>query len=182
MKYLFDTSSLLAISRYYLPFDREKKLYKRICARFLAGDIVILDTILNEGRYVAQGVILRSFPFLLDKKDLIINTSDLLPFSTRKFDNLVNNNFSVSALVNNGKVDFSMLKQNFLASGDGKIIVYAYNKMHEGEKGFCVVTEETPFPNDGKVFKKLPALCDIIDVPHMNVVSLLERTTLRLDF
>lgn len=182
MRYLFDTSSLSVLARYYRPFDKDNKLFEWFKGKFDAKEIVVLDTIIDESRYLFQGLIVKTFPFLLVRNDLIINTTDLLPYSPRRFDNLVNNNFSIKAIVNNGKVDFSVLKQKFLLSGDGKLILYAYNCLQNSDSEFCIVTEETRNPNDNKAFKKIPQLCEIIDAPCQNVVDVLSHTSLHLLF
>lgn len=48
MDYYFDTSSLVALARYYHPFDKENHLYDYVEAKFLGKELVILDVILNE--------------------------------------------------------------------------------------------------------------------------------------
>lgn len=179
---MFDTSSLSVLARYYQPFDKDNELFEWFKGKFDAKEIVVLDAIIDESRYLFQGLIVKTFPFLLVRNDLIINTSDLLPNSPRRFDNLVNNNFSIRAIADNGKVDFSVLKQKFLLSGDGKLILYAYNCLQNSDSEFCIVTEETRNPNDNKAFKKIPQLCEIIDAPCKNVVDVLSHTSLHLLF
>lgn len=36
-----------------------------------------------------------------------------MPYSTKKFGNMVDKNFAVAALLNNGKVNYSIMKQVF---------------------------------------------------------------------
>ena len=179
MRYLFDTSSLSVLARYYQPFDKDNELFEWFKGKFDAKEIVVLDAIIDESRYLFQGLIVKTFPFLLVRNDLIINTSDLLPNSPRRFDNLVNNNFSIRAIADNGKVDFSVLKQKFLLSGDGKLILYAYNCLQNSDSEFCIVTEETRNPNDNKarrrtcpswhdmaaVVSSLPSPPHVLDLP-----------------
>ena len=182
MKYLFDTSSLLALARYYLPFDKEGNLLGWIRGMYEAKEMVMLDTIVDESKHVSKGILQKAMPFLFEKNDFIVDTSDLLPCNTRKFDHLVNNNFAITALVRGEKVDFSSLKQNFLNSGDGKLIMYSYNCIQNGQTDFCIITEETRSSNDNKPFKKIPLLCDIINAQSLNVVQLLSQTSMQIVF
>ena len=79
----------------------------------------------------------------------------MMPYSTKKFGNMVDKNFSVAALVNNGKVNYSIMKQVFLNSGDGKLILTMYNRLHDDKDAkICIVTEESKAGNDNKIFKK----------------------------
>ena len=41
MKYYFDTSSLVALARYYHPFDKEDKLFSFVRAKFQSKEIVV---------------------------------------------------------------------------------------------------------------------------------------------
>ena len=182
MKYLFDTSSLLALARYYIPFDKERNLYEWLRGKYDSKEMVLLDAIIEESKYVAHNIIQKTFPFLFVNNYLIINTTDLLPCNTKRFDNLVNNNFAISSLTRNNKVDFSILKQNFLNSGDGKIVLYAYNCIQNGQNDFYIVTEETRYSNDNKPFKKIPSICEIINAPCLSVVDLLSHTSMKIIF
>jgi hypothetical protein len=69
-----------------------------------------------------------------------------------------------------------------LNSGDGKIVLYAYNCIQNGQNDFYIVTEETRYSNDNKPFKKIPAICEIINAPCLNVVELLSHTNMKIIF
>jgi hypothetical protein len=90
MKVIIDTSSLLSLVRYYLPFDKDNILYKYIEKKIVSGEIIILDKVFNECYYVAKGLVLKKMNYLENKK-LHFNTTDLLPDS--KFFNLLENQF-----------------------------------------------------------------------------------------
>lgn len=68
MNVVIDTSSLLSLVRYYLPFDNDDKLKKLIQAKVESGEIIVLDKVAEECGYVAGGVVLKDLPFLADKK------------------------------------------------------------------------------------------------------------------
>ncbi len=183
MEYYFDTSSLVALSRYYHPFDKENHLYDYVKSKFLGKELVILDVILNETKHTSKGIALKAYSFIEEKKDLIVGTVDLMPYSTKKFDNMVDKNFAIAALLNNSNVDYSLMKQQFLNSGDGKLILTMYNRLHDDKEAeICIVTEESRYGNDGKLFKKIPAICDIIGARCITLVDFLNATSLQLKF
>lgn len=61
-------------------------------------------------------------------------------------------------------------------SADAKLIMYAQRLLKENpEEEFYLVTEETPAANDLKLFKKIPAICDILGIPVITLPELLEK-------
>ena len=182
MEYYFDTSSLVALARYYHPFDKEGKLFSFVRSKFQSKEVVVLDAILNEARYTSKGVVLNAYPFIEEHKNLIVNTKEMMPYSTKKFGNMVDKNFAVAALVNNGKINFSIMKQIFLESGDGKLILTMFNRLHDDKAAeICIVTEESRAGNDGKIFKKIPALCDFVGAKCITLVDFLAATSFHVD-
>ena len=182
MEYYFDTSSLVALARYYHPFDETRGLYEFVQNKFYEKEIVVLDVIMQETRFTSQGIALKNYPFIEEHKDLIVDTKELMPYSTRKFDNMLNNNFSVSALVRNiGHEKYSVMKQQFLNSGDGKLMLTMFNRLHDNKDAdIRIVTEESHYGNDGKIFKKIPALCDIIGAKCITLVEYLSQTSFKV--
>lgn len=182
MEYYFDTSSLVALARYYHPFDKEGKLFGFIRTKFQNKEIVILDAILNEARYTSNSLVLKTYPFIDEYKDFIVNTKEMMPYSTKKFGNLVDQNFAVAPLVNNNKINYSIMKQEFLESGDGKLLLTMYNRLHDDKDAeICIVTEESRSGNDKKIFKKIPVLCGIIGVKSITLVDYLSETSFHVD-
>lgn len=178
MEYYFDTSSLVALARYYHPFDKDGRLFDFVRNQFQSKEIIVLDAILNEAKFTSKGIVLKAYPFIVEQKDLIVDTKELMPYSTKKFDNMVDKNFIVAALVNNGKVNYSIMKQSFLNSGDGKMILTMYNRLHDDkEANICIVTEESKTGNDGKIFKKIPALCEFIGARCISLAEFLSTTS-----
>ena len=85
---VIDTSSLLSLVRYYLPFDKENILFEFVKSKIESGEFIILDKVFEECKYIAKGVIVKKLNFLSEKKTLF-KTDKLLP--TKKFSNQVNN-------------------------------------------------------------------------------------------
>ena len=86
MKFLIDTNSLLILVRYYLPFDKNDSLKNLIQNKISIGEIILLDRVVEESKYVSKRIVVKTLEFLLDKK-LQTNTNDLFPFP--KFFNML---------------------------------------------------------------------------------------------
>jgi O-methyltransferase involved in polyketide biosynthesis len=52
MKVIIDTSSLLSLVRYYLPFDNNNKLFDFIKQEIKNGRIVVIDEVLKECKFI----------------------------------------------------------------------------------------------------------------------------------
>ena len=79
-------------------------------------------------------------------------------------------------------MNYSIMKQSFLNSGDGKLILTMYNRLHDDKEAkICIVTEESKTGNDGKIFKKIPALCDFIGARWITLVEFLADTSFHVD-
>ena len=68
-------------------------------------------------------------------------------------------------------------KNEFLQSGDGKIIVFSQIFKKEQAllfNDFFVLTEESRTTNDGKLFKKLPLICDELDIKTLTLPDYLK--------
>jgi hypothetical protein len=162
MKALMDTSSLLAIVRYYLPFDDSGVIKQKIQAKFESGEILLLDKVLAESKFVAQGIILKELDFVDPKSSLIVKTADLVP--SKKFYNLLENSFcnkDIVRLKGITAVEFETEKSRFLSTADASLILYALSIK---ESAPIIVTEESKASNDSKVFKKIPENCKSIDI------------------
>ena len=68
MRVVIDTSSLLALVRYYLPFDEDDKLKNLLKAKIESGHIIILDKAFIESKRVSKGIILEELDFLNKKE------------------------------------------------------------------------------------------------------------------
>jgi hypothetical protein len=90
MRAVIDTSSLISLVRYYLPFDKNNILYDLIRSKIETGEIIIIDKVYEESKYTAKGIVLAKLDYLKDKK-LRTRTDDLLP--SKKFFNQVEHQF-----------------------------------------------------------------------------------------
>lgn len=170
MKILIDTSSLLSLVRYYLPFDQEKILYSVFQKKIENGEILVLDKVYAECVYTSNGLVIKSLPFLTDKK-VKINTTSLLP--TQKFFNQLENQFINGSVKNTlSEVEFENRKNQYLESADCKILLYGIMLENDGEDAL-IVSEETASSNDNKSFKKLPSICKILDLKIITLPELL---------
>lgn len=176
---IIDTSSLVAIARYYLPIKNEVKLLRFIESKFRRGDLIFLSSIYSETSRTQKGIALELMEFL-NEHELHFNDSNLLPPAPKKFSNQLDNNLCVTLLKNRLSVEeYSLQKSQYMSTGDAKLIFYALNNM---DKKPVIITEETKFSNDGKLFKKLPAICDILGIHHMTVAEWLVGNGISLDW
>jgi len=167
MRVVIDTSSLLSLVRYYLPFDKNQILYNLFESKVKSGEIIILDKVYEECKYTSKGLVLKSINYLNDKK-IRVKTEELLP--TTKFFNQLENQFINGAIRNKlTEVEFENRKNAYLESADSKLLLFCLKNKNLFESILYVVTEETEFSNDNKSFKKLPAICKMLDI---NVLTL----------
>ena len=101
MKGIIDTSSLLSLVRYYLPFDKNGKLMAAIQALFESSEIIIIDRVVGEAKYNSKGIVLEKLPFILLQPKLIVKTDTILP--NKKFFNCLENQFC-NQVIKRGKI------------------------------------------------------------------------------
>ena len=173
MRILIDTSSLLALVRYYRPFDKEDSLKEFFKTKIDNGSILLIDKVFDESRYLSKGQIIKDLEFLLDKKRHF-KTDELLP--TKKFFNILDNQLCQVQLKNRlSSVEYEQRRNEYLDSADAKLILYCYNESNDlGFDNPLLVTEETNSENDNKVFKKLPAICSILKIEQCNLPTLIK--------
>lgn len=180
MKIVIDTSSLMALVRYYLPFDKENKLKNFIKSKVEAKEILVLDEVQKESGFISKGIVLKEFEFLKTKGNSI-KTTDLLPYP--KFFNIVDNqlcNQTIKKLKKLTDTEYEKQKNDYLASADGKLILYCLNEKKLNQNVLLtdkpiLVTEETSSDNDNKLFKKLPECCRILEIETCNLPTLFEK-------
>jgi hypothetical protein len=172
VKVVIDTSSLISLVRYYLPFDKNNVLFEFIKAKVLSGEIIVMDKVYDECKYTSQGIVIQKLNYLNDKK-LHYKTGDLLPF--KKFYNMVENQF-INGSVKNilTPVEFENRKNVFLDSADVKILLYGLKFKDTLLDRPLIISEETETSNDNKSFKKLPAICRIVGLEVKTLPGLLE--------
>lgn len=173
MKAIIDTSSLIALTQYYLPFDRSGRLTAFIQAQFESGELVVIDEVAEEGKYIKKKLISKSFKFIYDQPTLIVDTSEILPgavFYSRLENDFCNKQVVTSQGFNDA--EFESEKARYLGSADAHMILYAMSIKSETP---VIVTEETANSNDNKPFKKIPAICKLIGTDCCAVPAFLQH-------
>ena len=133
MKVVIDTSSLLSLVRYYLPFDSKKILFEVIKSKIAIGEIIVIDKIIDECAYTSKGTVLTTLSFLKDTSfnkahKLPLNTEFILPPALTKFYRMVDNNFVVnSQKARLTETQYDSLKNDFMNSADMKLILTSLN-------------------------------------------------------
>jgi hypothetical protein len=182
MKVVIDTSSLLSLVRYYLPFDKQKVLFELIKFKIASGEVLVIDKIIEECEYTSKGIVLSTLSYLKDKSfnkthKLPLNTEFILPPAPAKFYRQVDNQFVNGVLKNRlTEIQYDSVKNDFMNSADMKLILTSLNlKKDNPIEEIFLVTEETEVSNDNKVFKKIPAICSQLDIVTINVQQLIEK-------
>ena len=180
---VIDTSSLLSLVRYYLPFDKKGVLFEVIKSKISSGEIILLDAVYEESKFVGQKIILKNLDFLTDKEFLkehkiVVKTDELIPLAPGKFLNMVKNQFVANPYQFRklSDAEFEVQKNRFMESADAKLIMYCQYLIKDNpDKEIYLVTEETSGSNDLKLFKKIPAICGTLGIPVIALPELLER-------
>jgi len=182
MKVVIDTSSLLSLVRYYLPFDKKIILFEAIKSKIAKGEIIVIDKIIEECEYISKGLVLTKLPFLINKQfnkthKLPLNTEFLLPPALAKFYRMVDNNFVVTVLKNKlTDTQYDSRKNDFMNSADMKLILTSLNIMKDfPDEEILLATEESEVSNDDKLFKKIPAISSQLNIQTINVQQLIEK-------
>jgi hypothetical protein len=172
MKIVIDTSSLMALVRYYIPFDRDDSLKDFFKKKIESKEIIIIDKVAIESKRIDKGIITKTLEFIDEKKNQV-KTDILLPEPSFLRD--LENRFCYGARKNTlDEFEFENRKQVFLEEADAKLLLFCLsNKGDLNLDKFILATEETRTDNDGKLFKKLPELCDLLNIEHCNLPSLL---------
>jgi hypothetical protein len=182
MKIVIDTSSLLSLVRYYLPFDKRNILFKIIKTKIANSEILVIDKIIDECEYTSKGMVMETLTFLKDKSfnktyKLPLNTEFILPPAPAKFYRMVDNNFVVAVQrARLSETQYDTLKNEYMNSADMKMILTSLNlKKDNPTEEIFLVTEETEQSNDNKVFKKIPAICAQLDIQTINIQQVIEK-------
>ncbi len=171
-KYLFDTCSLIALVRYYLPFDSDDKLKNFIYKGFESKEFIMLKQVKYECEQVSSGLVFNELPQLKNIQSINFNK-----IVTDKIHRLIDNNFIISqAQINRLESgEYEIQKQQFIESADFNLIYCAM------ENNCTIITEETPTNNDNKLFKKIPTICQIQEIKCISISQLLQ-TRLDINF
>jgi hypothetical protein len=187
MKVVIDTSSIMSLVRYYLPFDKNRSLYNNIMQKISEGEIIIIDKVYRECELNSRGIVVNSIAFLRDRAflksaKLPYKTEFLLPPDAMTLLGRLENEFvNIHIRRNLTEAQFQSRKSSFVEGADWKQIVLCLNLQSIGED-VVLVTEETEYSNDSKPFQKIPAICKGVGVKTMTLPELLEEYNIELEF
>lgn len=175
MRTLVDSSSLVALARYYRPFDTTNVIDDYLRANIASGSIIVLDKVFDEIKYLSNGLAVTAFPCLTNKH-IVVSTKDLMP--NRKFFNMLDNNFVDNAVkrrrFNDDIEGYNNEKENYLKGADCALIVYAINNSTELDP-IQILTEESRTQNDNKLFRKIPFICHQINIKTITTADFLKE-------
>ena len=174
MKAVIDTSSLVSLVRYYLPFDTEGKLKAFLEERVEAKELIILEQVVDECKKLGKGQVVKALPFV-DKPKNITSISDV-PVNQKLFKMIDNNFINGSVARQLPLAEYHFQRDKFTASADFAMVLYAYSVKEKED--VVIVTEETGYSNDGKPFKKIPVICDTIGVRTLNLPQFLAENSM----
>ena len=170
MKTIVDTSSLVRMAQSYWPFDRTGVLEAFLRRELARGELLLIDAVVTESKYVSQGIAYNTFK-CLQNREWHLSTADLLP--SQRFFNMLNNNFVDQVYKKTKLQGDEVLYQNaceeYLRSTDCRIVVYVMHK--QALEPIQVLTEESANQNDGKLFRKIPFICQQLEIPTLNAVE-----------
>ncbi|SMD43099.1 protein of unknown function [Aquiflexum balticum DSM 16537] len=182
MKAIIDTSSLLSLVRYYLPFDNHGILFNLIRKKIEIGEIVILDAVLQECRFVSKKIVVNNLTYLIDKEfqktfQVPVKTDELIPLAPQRFLNMLKNQFAIPGQLKRlTDAEFEVQKSRFLESADAKMIMHCQYMMKDfPDEDVFIVTEESNSENDLKLFKKIPAICQTLEISVLDLPELLSK-------
>lgn len=144
MKVVIDTSSLLSLVRYYIPFDTNGIMLNFIKSKIAIGEIIIIDKVFQECTLNSKGLVVSKLDFLQDNNflksiKLPYKTELLLAPSPAKFLRQLENQF-VNSIVRKlrklSDVEFENQKNIFLNDADMKQIILCLNLKKDGEDVF----------------------------------------------
>ena len=125
MRAVIDTTSLVSFVRYYLPFDKADKLKNLLEKKFNSGELIVLDKVYDESKFVASGIVYKELKFLT-KSSRIIRTDLILP--EQKFFNRLENELCYGSQKNRlTTTQFEKMKEEFLEKADAKLILFCEN-------------------------------------------------------
>lgn len=180
MKVVIDTSSLLSLVRYYLPFDNDDYLFNFFKGKIEKGEVIIIDKVYEECNYTAKGLVLKQLHFLTDKNfqknaNFPHKTDSIVAPSPAKFLRMVENQFAIGVQRNKlSDIEFEIQKNIFLESADIRQIILCMLLINKGYK-VVLVSEETAERNDNKLFIKIPAMCKQLEIPTMTLPELIKH-------
>lgn len=189
MIFILDSNSMLSLVRYYIKIDKNEFLLDFFKSKFESGELLIIDKVYNECSYLAKGLVLKDLHFLKNKDFLKTykvpyKTNSIIAPAPKKFLRQIDNSFINTVVIKQKKIsdiEYEIQKNRFLESADIKQITLALNFKKEGQD-VSIVTEETEYSNDNKIFKKIPAMCKELEITTITLPELLIEFNLQMNF
>ena len=174
MKAVIDTSSLVSLVRYYLPFDKEGKLKAFIEERIEAKKLIVLEQVVAECKLQGKGQVVKALPFIDKPKNKTAVTD--VPVN-KKLYNMIDNNFINGSVASQlPPAEYQLERDKFMKTADFAMVLYAYSAKEKED--VVVVTEETGYSNDGKPFRKIPEICETIGVRTLTLPAFLSENSI----
>lgn len=172
MRFIIDTSTWVSLVRYYKPFDDSLTIYNFFKQKLTSGEFLLIDGVSSECKFVSKRIVSKELDFISDK-NFICKTNELLP--TPKYFRLLDNQFCNQHQKRKlTKTEIEESISEFLKSADSKIIMKAI-EISKSLEGIVVVTEESNSDNDNKLFKKIPLMCQIINIECIGLPKLMKK-------
>lgn len=186
---IIDTSSFVSLVRYYLPFDKHQVLSSFVKMQIENRHILMIDKVYDECRFISKGVVLDKLSYLKDKQfrqatKIPIPTSSLIAPSPSRFLSLVDNNFVIRSQKNRLEpAEYEIKKGEFLKSADIGMVLLWLNMSHDNPgSDIVIVTEETESSNDNKLFKKIPAICKVLDIRTISMPEYINMSGINVQY
>ncbi len=128
MKAVIDTNSLLALVRYYIPFDKQGVLFGFFKQKIQKSEIIIIDGVLEECEYISKGIVITTLNYLKDGTFVPVNTNSIYAPAPTRFLNMLENQFVNKAIKQLRKItddEFDNQKDEFLKNADMRQIIFA---------------------------------------------------------
>ena len=162
-KIVIDSSSLINLVKYYSKIIGFDKLKELLNIKMQAGELIIIDKVkLELESYQGNNSAINYYEEILP-----VNTEFLLPNISK-----TEEWFSNRRRYFEGRPDImERLKREFQESADPYLILYCLHLKEQGED-VILITEEG-FGADGKLYKKIPQICQSEGIVCGKVVDLL---------
>lgn len=141
-----------------------------------------------ECKKVADKIVIKSLPFLTDNKftkkyKIPFDTSMLVAPDIKFLFDKIDTSFADHEVIRRKgwtPTEYENQKHSFVKKADMTQIILCLRMMAD-RVPITLVTEETPSNNDGKPFKKIPIICDELEIPKLSLPEYLQKSE-NIDF
>ena len=173
--YLIDTSSIISLFRYYDPLNGNGLLRQHIEEQFNSRRWLILKRVGKELQKFKTMNNASKVRFIDQYRFLYaINQDNPEPNVDKSMHRRIDQKWvsdsgmqRLSTMGKNPQTAYPFAKMEYIEGADFQLI------MRARDSGETIVSEEQPRSNDGKLFKKIPAICGIENIQCMTLPELL---------